>query len=171
MSLALRHHPSALGLSLDKAGWAEVDQLLKGLGKRGLKIDLKTLQELVETNDKQRFALSDDHKYIRANQGHSIDVELELDAVEPPYTLYHGTVQKFMATIKNEGLKKMNRMHVHLSKDVETAQKVGSRRGVPIILKVDALQMHKAGFTFYLAENGVWLTDHVPPQYIRNGNT
>ncbi|MEL7004059.1 MAG: RNA 2'-phosphotransferase, partial [Bacteroidota bacterium] len=123
---------------------------------------------LVASNDKKRFAFNDTKDKIRVNQGHSIKVELELEEKEPPYVLYHGTVAKFMRDIKQKGLLKMSRQHVHLSANKDTAQNVGQRRGVPIILKIDTYQMHQDGHKFYYSDNGVWLTDHVPAKYINN---
>lgn len=166
MSLALRHDPAFLGLTLSDTGWVQVEKLLEGLARKGMAIDLDTLKDIVHTNDKKRFAFSPDQQLIRANQGHSVAVDLELKAVEPPHTLYHGTVHKFVNDIRRDGLKKMSRTHVHLSKDKETATRVGSRRGKPVILKIEALKMNNDGYPFYLSDNGVWLTEHVPSKYI-----
>lgn len=163
LSLILRHQPQSLGLVLDPNGWANVDELLK---KSRLKFSIQQLLEVVEKNDKQRFILSDDKTKIRANQGHSIKIDLDLSPQIPPNILYHGTVEKYINDIKKVGLKKMNRNHVHLSKDMGTAQKVGSRRGTAIILKIDAEAMSSDGILFYCSENGVWLTDNVPTKYI-----
>lgn len=166
MSLALRHNPGVLKLELDDLGWANVDQLIAGLNRKGIKMDVDFLTEIVETNDKQRYAFNADKTKIRANQGHSIKVDLELTEEEPPHTLYHGTVHKFMEAIRDKGLLKMSRQHVHLSHTKETAITVGSRRGKPVILKVEANKMHTNGYKFYRSKNGVWLTDHVPAEYI-----
>ena len=165
MSLALRHQPDVLQLELDKQGWVHVTDLLKGLNRKGIRIDRARLNEIVETNDKKRYAFSEDGLKIRANQGHSIKVELNLIKQEPPYTLYHGTVGKFMQNINEKGLLKMSRQHVHLSATKDTATAVGSRRGRPVILKINAKEMHENGFDFYCSENGVWLTEHVPPEF------
>lgn len=166
MSLILRHAPDEIGLVLDENGWADVDALIAKAAQKGVLFSSKELEEVVVTNDKQRFAYNADKSRIRANQGHSIDVELQLEAKEPPETLYHGTVLKFIGSIKDQGLKKMSRQHVHLSVDRLTAEKVGSRRGDAIILVVRSREMSADGFEFFLSENGVWLTDQVPVKYI-----
>jgi putative RNA 2'-phosphotransferase len=166
LSLVLRHNPEKIGLTLDENGWADVDDLINRCNKKNQSIDRSSLELIVKENDKQRFSFNDDGNKIRANQGHSIEVDLGLQEVTPLDKLYHGTVQKFLDAIKSEGLKKMSRQHVHLSKDLETAIKVGSRRGKPIILEVNSSAMANDGFKFYLSENNVWLTDHVPPKYI-----
>lgn len=163
LSLILRHQPQSIGLVLDPHGWANVDELLN---KSKLKFSFQQLIEAVENNDKQRFILNTDQTKIRANQGHSIKIDLDLKPQTPPNILYHGTVDKYLDNIRLEGLKKMSRNHVHLSKDVETAQKVGSRRGSAIILKIDAATMNSDGILFYYSENGVWLTYNVPTKYI-----
>jgi putative RNA 2'-phosphotransferase len=163
LSYVLRHKPESVGLTLDAQGWARVDELIE---KTNISPDM--LEEVVSTNDKQRFAFSDDGLKIRANQGHTVqNVELQLEKVCPPDHLYHGTVDKFMESIKAQGLSKMARHHVHLTASVETAKNVASRRGKPVILVIDAALMHKEGIPFYLSNNGVWLTDSVPSCYIR----
>lgn len=161
MSLALRHAPERFGLRLDQAGWVDVTALLAALD-----LTRDQLDEVVTTNDKQRFALSDDGNRIRANQGHSIAVELDLAVVEPPAVLFHGTVEKALPAIMSEGLRPMRRHDVHLSASIDTARKVGARRGSPIILEVAAEKMHGDGHTFRVSENGVWLTASVPPAYL-----
>jgi putative RNA 2'-phosphotransferase len=166
LSFVLRHKPEAIGLSLDENGWANVDELLVLAAEHGTRFTREELVEVVSTNDKQRFAFNLDGKKIRANQGHSVEVELELTEKEPPAVLYHGTVGRFVEAIRAEGLKKMNRRHVHLSKDRETAEKVGERRGEAVILVVRSGEMFGEGFLFFMSENGVWLTDHVPEKYI-----
>jgi putative RNA 2'-phosphotransferase len=166
LSLVLRHQPEKIGLTMDSAGWVSVEELLQKLKKHGKGISMDFLKEVVDTNDKKRFAFNESFTMIRASQGHSVEVDLEYVATEPPEYLYHGTVGKFIGLIKEGGLKKMNRTHVHLSKDLETATKVGSRRGNPVILSVRAGDMHRAGFEFYLSANNVWLCDAVPPEYI-----
>lgn len=166
LSLVLRHSPEKIGLKLDENGWADVDELILKCSKKGQKLDTVLLDYVVENNDKKRFAYNEDKTKIRASQGHSISVELNLAETEPLEYLYHGTVGKFMDNIQKEGLKKMSRQHVHLSKDKETATKVGSRRGVPQILTVRSGAMYRDGFKFYLSENNVWLTDEVPAKYI-----
>ncbi|MDN3238144.1 RNA 2'-phosphotransferase [Glycomyces tritici] len=160
LSRHLRHEPERLGIELDEHGWVEVDALLKALEDRNFQVTREELEEVVARNDKQRFALRDGR--IRANQGHTVDVDLGLAPAAPPPVLYHGTVGGFVATIREEGLKAMDRHHVHLSPDRETAVKVGSRRGKPVVLVIDAERMAGAGHAFYKSENGVWLTDHVP---------
>ncbi|MES2545307.1 MAG: RNA 2'-phosphotransferase [Bacteroidota bacterium] len=166
LSLILRHAPETIQLELDKNGWANVNDLIVKSDQHGKTFDFELLEEIVETNDKKRFAFNEDLTKIRANQGHSINVELNLNEVEPSNFLYHGTVQKFIDSIKEKGLQKMNRQHVHLSKNEETAIKVALRRGKPIVLKVDAQKMHNEGFKFYLSENNVWLIDEVPVKFI-----
>jgi putative RNA 2'-phosphotransferase len=166
LSLVLRHKPDTIGIVLDRSGWVSVEELLAKSADYGVRLSRKELEEIVETNDKKRFAFSEDKTRIRANQGHSVEVELELEAAEPPEQLFHGTVERFLGSIRTEGLKKMNRHHVHLSKDKETAEKVGDRRGEAIILTISSGDMFKDGYTFYLSENGVWLTDAVPVKYI-----
>lgn len=166
MSLVLRHEPEKIGLQLDAQGWADVDDLLQRMADHGVALDRQTLQAVVETNDKQRFALSDDGRRIRASQGHSIQVDLGLEALQPPAWLYHGTVARFVSAIREQGLRPGERQYVHLSLDRQTAQQVGARRGAPVILSVDAGRMHADGHVFHRSANGVWLTTHVPPQYI-----
>jgi putative RNA 2'-phosphotransferase len=166
LSLVLRHQPDYIGITLDENGWVLVTELLEKINKKGTKLDRGTLQIVVDTNDKKRFAFNEDGTKIRANQGHSITVDLALQEQIPPAILYHGTVAKYIDTIKNEGLQKMSRQHVHLSKDVETATIVASRRGKPIILNIDTNAMIEEGYQFYLSENNVWLTDHVPSRFI-----
>ena len=166
LSLVLRHKPEQIGLNMDANGWVYVDELLQKCNRNKFHLDFKTLVEIVETNDKKRFIFSEDQKRIRANQGHTVEVDLEFVATTPPDSLYHGTVENFIDSIKEKGLNKMKRLHVHLSKDIETALKVGSRRGKPIILKIDASKMAADGFPFYLSANGVWLCDEVPFKYI-----
>jgi putative RNA 2'-phosphotransferase len=165
LSLVLRHSPETIGLQLDTNGWANVDELIKQCNTNQQRMDYDLLLEVVETNDKKRFAFNEDNTKIRASQGHSISIELDLKPIEPHNFLYHGTVEKFLHAIQVEGLKKMSRQYVHLSNDIETAIKVASRRGKPIILKINAPKMFADGFQFYRSENGVWLTDFVPVEY------
>jgi putative RNA 2'-phosphotransferase len=160
LSRHLRHDPGRIGIELDEHGWVDVDVLLKALADRNFQVTREELEEVVARNDKQRFALRDGR--IRANQGHTVDVDLDLSPVVPPPVLYHGTAGGFVATIRDEGLKPMDRHHVHLSPDRETAIKVGSRRGKPVVLAIDARRMAGEGYTFYKSENGVWLTEYVP---------
>jgi putative RNA 2'-phosphotransferase len=166
ISLILRHEPAKFGVVLDRAGWTPVESLLAALADHGHPITRTDLDKIVVTSDKQRFALSPDGARIRANQGHSIDVELELAPAEPPAILYHGTVDRFVASIRAQGLVKGARHHVHMSGDVETATAVGGRRGKPVVLAIDAATMLADGHAFFRSQNGVWLVDHVPPQYL-----
>jgi len=167
LSLVLRHKPEKINITLDKNGWVPVLSLLSALDiYGGMTLTLEELKEIVETNDKKRFAFSADGAMIRANQGHSVEVDLDWPEQTPDAFLYHGTVQKYLDDIKAEGLKKMNRHHVHLSNDISTAINVGARRGQPVILVIDAKSMCRNGHKFYLSDNGVWLTDRVPSKYI-----
>jgi len=161
LSLILRHDPAKIGLSLAPQGWASVEDLLTKTPEH-FGLTRERLDELVTTNDKQRFAISEDGERIRANQGHSTKVDLALEAIEPPETLFHGTATRFLDSILSEGLKPGSRQHVHLSPDTETALKVGQRHGKPVILTLPARELHQSGRHFYRSENGVWLTDHVP---------
>jgi putative RNA 2'-phosphotransferase len=153
---------------LDDQGWAYIDELINKAKQSGevTTLDRALIQEVVDTNDKKRFVISEDGQRIRAAQGHSIDVDLQLKPVKPPEFLYHGTATRFLNSILKEGLKPQQRQYVHLSKDIETATAVGQRYGKPLILKIKAQLMYEQGFTFYLSENGVWLTDSVPEAYI-----
>lgn len=169
LSKYLRHEPGALGLTLESGGWVLVADLLAGAATSGFPITAEELLQVVADNDKQRFSVDATGTKIRANQGHSTEVDLQLKAVKPPAVLFHGTIAKFLEAILAEGLKKMARHDVHLSKDVQTAMKVGGRRGDPIILVIDSAKMAADGYTFRMSENGVWLTDHVPARYIRIG--
>lgn len=166
LSLILRHRPESVGLTLDPSGWVEVEQLLRSLKRHGHNISRAELDEIVATNNKRRFRFSEDGRYIRANQGHSVKVELGLQSVEPPPTLFHGTVERFLPSILQQGLKPGKRQQVHLSHDTETARAVGARRGDPVILKIDGASMYSDGHLFFRSENGVWLTEGVPPRYI-----
>src|ERR1044072_512203 len=156
LSLVLRHNPAAAGVTLDAEGWVSVDELLAGAARHGHSFTRAELEEVVQTNEKNRFAFSLDAQRIRANQGHSISVDLGLTPATPPKALYHGTVDRFLSSIKERGLENRSRQHVHLSPDVETATRVGSRRGKPLILKIDAASMHSAGFHFFCSANRVW---------------
>jgi putative RNA 2'-phosphotransferase len=166
LSLILRHEPGKIGVTLDAQGWIEVDVLLAAMVRHRRPLSRRELEDVVENNDKKRFAFSADGLRIRANQGHSTEVDLALEPRTPPERLFHGTVEKFLDAIFAEGLKKGARHHVHLSPDLETAKRVGQRRGKPVILSVATGEMHRAGHVFFLSENGVWLTDHVPPQFL-----
>lgn len=167
ISLILRHKPETIGISLDEHGWASVDELINGINKTdGYGIDMEMLEEIVRTDNKQRYSFNEDKTLIRANQGHSINVDVQLNEAEPPEQLFHGTGERFAAAIRKEGLKPMSRLYVHLSKDTETAEKVGSRHGKPHIFFVHTGKMYRAGYKFYLSENGVWLTKYVPPEFL-----
>ena len=167
MSLVLRHQPDLIGLDMDAQGWVKVDALLSGMRKKGHRIDRKLLEEVVANNDKKRFAFDETGELIRANQGHSIKIELGYQPSEPPEILYHGTAKKFLNSIYATGLQKRSRHHVHLSADTTTAFKVGNRHGYPVIFEVLAQEMHAAGMEFFVSDNGVWLTDSVPAEYLR----
>ena len=166
ISLILRHKPETIGITLDEHGWANVDELIEGISKTH-EINREILEEIVRTDNKQRYSFNEDKTLIRANQGHSIPVDVELEEVEPPKYLYHGTGEKFRESIDAEGLKPKSRLYVHLSEDIETATKVGSRHGKPVVYRVFAGWMHKNGFRFYKSVNGVWLTKDVPTKYIK----
>jgi putative RNA 2'-phosphotransferase len=166
LSLVLRHEPAKIGITLDGAGWVPVAELLAACARHHVEITPEALEEIVATSDKKRFAFSDDGQRIRANQGHSVTVDLDLPPARPPEVLYHGTVDRFLDSIRQEGLRKGERHHVHLSADENTATKVGERRGKPVILRIAAGRMHAEGHPFFLSANGVWLTEHVPPGYI-----
>ena len=166
LSLVLRHRPEVIGIELDPGGWANVDELIAAAQQYGKPIDREKIIRAVVENDKQRFTLSDDGHRIRANQGHSVQVDLNLKTIEPPAILFHGTVAKFLDSIRQQGLIRGKRQHVHLSADEETANKVGSRRGKPVILRVASGKMCSDGHLFYLSANGVWLTDVVPATYL-----
>lgn len=166
MSLILRHNPGRVGIALDSEGWVDVDILIKAMNNSGKSVDRKLIEEVVDTNDKKRFTFSEDGKQIRANQGHSVDVDLKLEVQAPPEILYHGTATKNLDSIQASGLDKRNRQHVHLSSDKVTATKVGQRHGKVVILNVRSGEMYRAGHEFFLSKNGVWLTDSVPIGYI-----
>ncbi|MCP3997280.1 MAG: RNA 2'-phosphotransferase [bacterium] len=167
LSLVLRHKPEAIGLTLDDSGWADVRELLERANATGRELSLAEIEEVVATNDKKRFVLSPDGSCIRASQGHSVEVDLGLAPVVPPERLYHGTVERFLDSIRSEGLNPGKRTHVHLSADRETASRVGQRRGRPMVLEIAAAAMHATGSEFFCSDNGVWLTAHVPPEFIR----
>ena len=167
ISLILRHKPETIGISLDQHGWANVDELINGINKTDdYHIDMGILEEIVRTDNKQRYSFNEDKTKIRANQGHSINVDVELKEAEPPEQLFHGTGEKYVASIRKEGLIPKSRLYVHLSKDKETAEKVGARHGKPHIFFVHSGKMFRAGYKFYLSENGVWLTKAVPPEFL-----
>ena len=166
LSLVLRHQPQVLGILLDKEGWALVEDLLQKMQQKGMQVDLPKLQEVVATNDKQRFAFNADGTKIRASQGHSIPVELGLQPIAPPSLLYHGTARQHISSILKEGLQRRSRQYVHLSADTATAVRVGQRHGEPVVLLVKSGRMHELGYQFYPSANGVWLTESVPAQFL-----
>ena len=166
LSLVLRHRPDSIGLVLDPAGWTDVAELVARACAAGRPFTVELVRRIVAENEKQRFALSPDGLRIRANQGHSVEVELGLPPAAPPQRLFHGTARRFIGSIFTAGLLPGKRRHVHLSTDVATALIVGRRHGEPAILGVDAGRLHDSGAEFFLAENGVWLTAHVPPEYL-----
>ncbi len=171
LSLVLRHKPQSIGVTLDEAGWASVDELLAKAAAAGQRIAPDVLVEVVRSSDKQRFAFSADGSRIRANQGHSVDVALGLAAVTPPDTLFHGTASRWLAAILQDGLDKRQRHHVHLSHDPATARAVGQRHGTPVVLEIAAARLCADGHVFHRSANGVWLVDHVPAAYLRIHHT
>ncbi len=167
LSLVLRHRPDKIGITLDSAGWAQIDALLGCLADHGTQLTRDHLLAIVASSDKQRFAISDDGARIRANQGHSLEVELGVPPSAPPDTLYHGTAMRFLDRIRAEGLRRGDRQYVHLSISEPMARQVGERHGKAVVLAVNARSMHAAGGLFFLSENEVWLTDQVAPQYLQ----
>jgi putative RNA 2'-phosphotransferase len=166
LSRHLRHQPERLGLSLGPGGWIAVDELLAACAAHSFAVTREELQEVVARNDKRRFAFDATGTRIRANQGHSVEIDLELEPVEPPAVLFHGTARARLDAILAEGLRKMGRHHVHLSADAETASRVRARHGKPVVLEVAAARMAADGHVFLRSANGVWLTDAVPPDYL-----
>lgn len=168
LSLLLRHKPEAAQLNMNENGWVAIDELIEKVSRYHFNISRPLLEEVVANNNKKRFSFNKTGTHIRAAQGHSIDVQIEMEALQPPEILFHGTAQRNVESIMAAGLKSMNRQHVHLSHETQTATSVGQRHGKPVILQVLAAAMYQDGYAFYRSENGVWLTDHVPPAYIRN---
>lgn len=166
LSLILRHEPQTIGLTLDNNGWALIDELIRQAGMHGKPMSRRMIEEIVRDNDKQRFKISDDGRRIRASQGHSIQIDLALTPLQPPASLYHGTATRFTDSIRAQGLTRQSRQHVHLSLDKGTAIKVGGRHGKPLVLHIRAAAMHERGLEFFRADNGVWLTDAVAPEFI-----
>lgn len=168
LSLILRHSPQTIGITIEKNGaWVNVNELINGINKDGkFHIDMKILEEIVKTDNKQRYSFNEDKTKIRANQGHSIDIDMGFKETVPPEILYHGTAERFAESILADGLKKMGRQYVHLSKDTETASKVGARHGKLYIFKVLSGEMYRQGYKFYCSDNGVWLTDYVPTNFL-----
>ena len=168
ISMILRHKPEAAGITLDEHGWASIQALIDGINATGTHhLDTALLEEIVRTDEKQRYSYNEDHTLIRANQGHSVPVDVELEEKTPPAVLYHGTGEKFVASIEEQGLIPKSRLYVHLSADIGTAKTVGSRHGKPVIYAVDSEQMAKDGYIFFLSVNHVWLTKAVPVRYLR----
>ena len=166
LSLILRHQPETIGIQLDKNGWADVQILLEKANTHGIQLDRELLNHIVATNPKKRFAFNDTNDKIRASQGHSVEIELGYTNQKPPEILYHGTGEKSVQSILATGLERRSRQHTHLSSDIETAIKVGQRHGKPFVFKVLAGQMYENNFQFFISDNGVWLTDHVPARYL-----
>ena len=166
MSLVLRHQPQVAGLTLDEAGWVEVDALLQGMKAQGRGISREQLDAVVRDNDKQRFQFDETKTRIRASQGHSVDVALGYEPAAPPELLFHGTPGQFVDSIRREGLTKQKRHHVHLHENRDVAVDAGGRRGRPVLLKVESGRMAADGYEFFVTPNRVWLTDCVPPQYL-----
>lgn len=167
ISLILRHKPEAIGIALDEHGWADVRAMIDGINATGRhRLTPEVLEEIVRTDEKQRYAFNEDHTRIRANQGHSISVDVELERRMPPAVLFHGTGEKYTDAIDRQGLIPKGRLYVHLSADVDTARRVGSRHGKPVIYQVDCQKMAADGHVFFLSANHVWLTKHVPAQYM-----
>lgn len=170
ISLILRHKPETIGITLDEHGWANAEELIAGINKtqpQNEQITFELLEEIVRTDNKQRYSFNEDKTLIRANQGHSIAVDVELPQVTPPDILWHGTGEKYVASIQKQGLIPKSRLYVHLSADYETAKKVGSRHGKPVVYTVQSGQMAADGFSFYRSVNGVWLTKAVPVKYLK----
>ena len=168
IALILRHKPETIGIALDEHGWADVQELIDGINATGKHhLNMNLLEELVRTDEKQRYSFSEDHTLSRANQGHSIPVDVELEVSIPPAVLYHGTGEKYVLSIDEQGLIPKSRLYVHMSADRETAKTVGSRHGKPVIYEIDCAAMAHDGYKFYLSENRVWLTKAVPTKYLR----
>ncbi|GAB4502768.1 MAG: RNA 2'-phosphotransferase [Anaerolineales bacterium] len=166
LCLVLRHQPHKHGVTIDEHGWAQIDDVIRAVNRVGMPLTPQTLEQIVNENDKKRFAISADGRAIRARYGHSIAVDLELAPLEPPQQLYHGTAERFIESIRAEGLKPGSRQFVHLSEDVQTAGAVGKRHGIPVVLTVNSNAMYRDGFAFFRSENGVWLTGRVPVEYL-----
>ncbi|HEK4597347.1 TPA: RNA 2'-phosphotransferase [Clostridioides difficile] len=166
ISLILRHKPETIGIKLDDYGYADVNELIEKINNTGRNINIEILEQIVKEDNKQRYSFNDDRSKIRANQGHSINVNVELRELEPPKYLYHGTATRFLDNIKNEGIIKQSRLYVHLSRDIDTAIKVGKRHGTPVILKINTGKMYENGYKFYLSENNVWLCKYIPFEYV-----
>lgn len=167
MSLILRHKPDVIGISLDEHGWAVVDDLINGIARNNEGFNMEMLEEIVRTDNKQRYSFNEDKTLIRANQGHSIPVDVELEEKEPPEFLYHGTGEKYVSSINVQGLIPKSRLYVHLSRDIDTAKNVGRRHGKEVVYRIEAYKMYQDGYKFYLSVNGVWLTKKVPIEHLQ----
>ena len=168
ISLILRHKPETICISIDEHGWADVQELIDGINASDSgRLDVDLLEEIVRTDEKQRYSFNEDHTLIRANQGHSIPVDVELEEKTPPDILWHGTGEKYVSSIDVQGLRSKGRLYVHLSSDVETAKKVGSRHGKPVIYAIDCRKMTEDGYAFYLSANQIWLIKKVPVEYLK----
>lgn len=170
LSLVLRHQPETIGIQLDRNGWTDIKELIEKANDNGIKFDRETLNHIVATNPKKRFAFNETLDKIRASQGHSIEIELGYTNQKPPEILYHGTSEKSVHSINETGLEKRSRQHVHLSSDIKTAIKVGQRHGKPFVFKILAEQMYNDTFQFFISDNGVWLTDNVPTKYLKRND-
>ena len=168
ISMILRHKPESIGITLDEHGWADVQELIAGINAadKNARLDMEMLEEIVRTDEKQRYSFNEEHTLIRANQGHSIPVDVELEEVAPPAVLWHGTGEKYVESIDRQGLIPKGRLYVHLSSDQETARKVGARHGKPVLYRIDTAAMAADGYRFYLSVNKVWLTKEVPVKYL-----
>lgn len=167
ISLILRHKPQVIGITLDQNGWADTQELLAGINASGRYIDMEILERIVRENNKKRYSFNEDKSRIRANQGHSISVNVEMKEMTPPDELYHGTADRFLDSIREKGILKMNRQYVHLSADAETAKIVGKRHGKPVVLVIDTKKMAEDGYTFCLSDNGVWQSEDIKWEYVK----
>lgn len=167
ISLILRHKPQVIGITLDQNGWADTQELLAGINASNRYIDMEILERIVRENNKKRYSFNEDKSRIRANQGHSISVNVEMKEMTAPDELYHGTADRFLDSIKEKGILKMNRQYVHLSADVETAKAVGKRHGKPVVLVIDTKKMAEDGYTFWLSDNGVWQSEDIKWEYVK----
>ncbi|HBF7642493.1 TPA: RNA 2'-phosphotransferase [Clostridioides difficile] len=166
ISLILRHKPETIGIKLDDYGYADVNELIEKINNTGRNINIEILEQIVKEDNKQRYSFNEDRSKIRANQGHSINVNVELRELEPPRFLYHGTATRFLDNIKKEGIISKSRLYVHLSNNIDTAVQVGKRHGIPIVLKINAGKMYENDYKFYLSENNIWLCEYIPFKYV-----
>ncbi|EMQ1359338.1 RNA 2'-phosphotransferase [Clostridioides difficile] len=166
ISLILRHKPETIGIKLDDYGYADVNELIEKINNTGRNINIEILEQIVKEDNKQRYSFNEDRSKIRANQGYSINVNVELRELEPPRFLYHGTATRFLDNIKKEGIISKSRLYIHLSNDIDTAVQVGKRHGIPIVLKINAGKMYENDYKFYLSENNIWLCEYIPFKYV-----